>query len=146
MKGIVGFGFFLLFLAGIAFVTLQGRQMAQQNSQGGGLTGAQWRPISIAGESMPEDSGMSVSFEEDGSIKGHGGCNGFFGSLELKDGELVVGPLGSTRMACPEPIMQREFAFLQAIQNMEEYRASGDSLKILDGAGSLLAQLTKEPS
>ena len=36
MKAIMGFGFFLLFLAGIALVMLQGREMARQNMPAGG--------------------------------------------------------------------------------------------------------------
>ena len=100
MKAVVGFGFFLLFLAGIALVALQGRQMAQSNIAGGGagLTGKQWRPVLIGTESLPEDSGVYVEFEEDGSIKGHGGCNSFFGSLQKSDSGVSVGPLGATML------------------------------------------------
>lgn len=80
MKAIVGFGFFLLFLAGIALVTLKGRQMAEQSMSGGGagLTGVSWRPAVIGSSLIAADSGMTISFDVDGSIKGHGGCNGFF--------------------------------------------------------------------
>ena len=95
MKAIVGFAFFLLFLAGIAFVMLQGRQMAKLGGGGAELTGVSWRPV--GGAAVPDDSGMYVSFDVDGSIKGHGGCNGFFGSLQQSETGIEVGPLGSTR-------------------------------------------------
>ena len=47
MKAAMGFGFFLLFLAGIALVMLQGREMARQNLPGGGagMAGPEWRPV-----------------------------------------------------------------------------------------------------
>ena len=145
MKAVVGFGFFLLFLAGIALVMLQGRQMAQTSLGGGGagLTGVTWRPLVVGAESLPADSGMFVQFEEDGSIKGNGGCNSFFGSLQQTDEGVTVSPLGATRMACPEPVMQREAAFLSALQKTRHFGLGSARLQLLDGDRTLLAELTK---
>lgn len=142
MKAMVGFGFFLLFLAGIALVTLQGRQMVQQSALGGGvaLTGISWRPITLGNETIPEDSGIFVSFAVDGGIKGRGGCNNFFGSLEQAESGVQVGPLGTTRMACPEPIMSRETAFLEALQKTRGFQVNNDSMRLLDDEGSVLAE------
>jgi len=147
MKAMVGFGFFLLFLAGIALVTLQGRQMVQQNVPGGGaaLTGISWRPITLDNETIPEDSGIFVSFGVDGGIKGRGGCNNFFGSLEQTESGIEVGPLGATRMACPEPIMSREMAFLEALQNTRGFQVNNDSMRMLDDEGSVLAEFVAVP-
>lgn len=142
MKAIVGFAFFLLFLAGIAFVMLQGRQMAQQSMPGGGagLTGASWRPIMIGSEAIPEDSGMFVTFAVDGGINGSGGCNSFFGTLEQGESGIAVRPLGSTEMACAQPIMSRESAFLEALQKTKGFETEKDSMRLLDDEGSVLAQ------
>ena len=87
MKGILGFAFFLLFLAGITFVMMQGKEMARQNMPGGGvgMTGVTWRPTIVGTEELPADSGMFVQFAVDGSIDGNGGCNSFFGSLQKVD-------------------------------------------------------------
>jgi len=143
MKSMMGFGFFLLFLAGIALVMLQGRQMAQQKMGGGGaeMTGIAWRPTVIGADSMPADSGMFVQFEVDGSIKGHGGCNGFFGSLEETDTGIKVGPLGATRMACEEQVMNREQAFMTALQDGRAFEMGANRLQVLDADGTLLVEL-----
>ena len=142
MKAIFGFAFFLLFLAGIALVTLQGRQMAQQSilGSGAGLTGISWRPIMVGNEAIPEDSGIFVSFEVDGSIKGRGGCNNFFGSLKQTESGIEVGPLGATRMACPQPIMSRETAFLEALQKTKGFQVNNDSMRLLDDECSVFAE------
>ena len=142
MKAIVGFGFFLLFLAGIALVMLQGRQMAQQNVLGGGagLTGINWRPITLGNEAIPEDSGIFVSFAVDGGIKGRGGCNNFFGSLEQTESGIEIGPLGVTRMACSPPIMNRETAFLEALHKTRDFQANDESMRLLDDEGNVLAE------
>jgi len=145
MKATIGFGFFLLFLAGIALVTLKGRQMAEQGMTGGGagLTGINWRPVMVGNQVIPEDSGMYVSFDVDGSIKGHGGCNGFFGSLQQSDSEsgIEVGPLGATRMACEDQVMNRETGFLEAVQKTRNFETNKDGLRLLDDDGNMLAEL-----
>lgn len=147
MKATIGFGFFLLLLAGIALVALKGRQMAEQNLSGGSgaeLTGTTWRPTVIGSSLMPEDSGMYITFDVDGSINGHGGCNGFFGALQQADSGIEVGPLGATRMACGQLIMTRETKFLQAVQNMRGFQKGRDSTKLLDGDGNVLAELVEK--
>lgn len=144
MKAMVGFLFFILFLAGIALVMLQGKQMAGQNLSGGGsgLAGIRWKPVYIGAEQVPADSSLYVEFEVDGSIKGHGGCNGFFGSLESTDDGISIGPLGATRMACPEPVMSLETTFLSALQSAKNFELSGERLLMVDESGTLLVELS----
>lgn len=147
MKAILGFAFFLIFLAGIAFVMLQGKQMAQLGaaSGGAGLTDVSWRPVTVRGEPVPENSGMYIRFEVDGSLKGHGGCNGFFGSLQQSDAGIEVGPLGATRMACPEATMDREVAFMDAVQNTTGFESGRDSMSLLGEESSVLAEFVADP-
>ena len=139
MKSMFGFGVFLLLLAGIALVMLQGRSMMSVGGGGAELTGISWRPVSVGDQEIPEDSGLYVLFEVDGSIKGHGGCNGFFGSLEKADSGIAVGQLGATRMACPEEIMDRETAFMGAVQRTRDFQSGGDRMSLIDESGSVLA-------
>ncbi len=139
MKSMFGFAVFLLFLAGIALVMLQGRSMMSVGGGGAELTGISWRPVSVGDQAIPEDSGLYVLFEVDGSIKGHGGCNGFFGSLEKADSGIAVGQLGATRMACPDKIMDREMAFMDAVQRTRDFRSGGDRMSLIDEGGSVLA-------
>ncbi len=143
MKAIMGFGFFLLFLAGIALVMLQGREMARQNMPGGGagITGQEWRPTVISGREMPAEAGMFVRFAVDGSIDGNGGCNSFFGALQKTDDGIAVGELGATQMACPEDIMDRETAFMQALQSTARLEIGENSLQLLSAENELLVEL-----
>ena len=143
MKSIMGFGFFLLFLAGIALVMLQGREMSRQNMPGGGasMTAIEWRPTMVGAEEIASDSGMFVLFEVDGSITGNGGCNSFFGSLQTTQGELSVGELGSTRMACPSEIMDQEMAFMKALQDATQFEIGENILQLRGEGDDLLAEL-----
>ena len=144
MKAIIGFAFFLLFIAGIAFVTMQGEQLGQLGSSGAEITGIKWRAVSVGDQTIPADSGIYIQFEVDGSIKGHAGCNGIFGSLEQRKSGVGVGPLGATRMACPEPIMSREVAFIDAVQKTANFQSTGDNLSLLDEESGVLAEFVAD--
>ena len=145
MKAIMGFGFFLLFLAGIALVMLQGREMARQNMPGGGasMTGIEWRPTVLGATEISADSGMYVLFGVDGRIKGAAGCNNFSGSLKMQEGELSVGELGATRKMCPPDIMQNETAFIRALQDARHFEMGHNSLQLLGADKALLAELVR---
>jgi heat shock protein HslJ len=146
VKAIVGFAFFLLFLAGFAFVMMMGREAAEQNMAGGGasLTGAHWRVVSVGDEIIADDSGMFVTFDVDGSIKGHAGCNRFFGSLEKTETGLKIGPLGATRMACPEAIMNREMRFLEVLQKTHQFRTDSAGMRVLGAEDNVLAEFVAD--
>lgn len=148
MKAIVGFGFFLLFLAGIALVMLQGREMARQNLPAGGtgITGIDWRPVIIGADAVPADSGLFVQFSVDGSIKGHAGCNDFFGSLEKSGDTLAIGELGMTRKACAPAVMDTEQAFIAALQDVAGFETGTDRLQLLGEGNRLLAELVPATS
>ena len=144
MKAIIGFAFFLLFVAGIAFVTMQGKQMGQLGSSGSEITGIKWRAVSVGAEAIPANSGIYIRFEVDGSIEGHAGCNGFFGSLEQRDSGVGVGPLGATAMACPQPIMSREVSFIDAVKKMASFQSTSDSLSLLDEENDVLVEFVAD--
>ena len=139
MKAAFAFIFFMLFLAGIAFVNLKG---AQEQSAAGNATPTElsvpaWRPTHL-GEMRLEDAGeMFVQFEEGGELRGHGGCNRFSGSYKLEDGSLQVGPLRSTRMACPEPVMSFEISFMEALQTPSNASLGGNKL-VLRAPGNVV--------
>jgi len=134
-------GIILIALVFLAFMLFKLQARMSSATTGIEFTGIDWRPTSIAGESVPDDTDQLVRFEVDGSISGHGGCNRFFGSLKSVDGGIEVGPLGATRMACPELTMSRELAFLDAVQKTRSFDFRKERLRLLDEKGDELAAL-----
>lgn len=136
----MGFAFFLLFLAGFAFVMLQGRQMAGQRMTGGGagLAGVNWLAVSVHDDPVEEGVELRIRFEVDGSFNGHGGCNGFFGSLGMGESRLEVGQMGVTSVSCAGPVMEREMEYLSAVQDTASFEATPTNLKLLDEDGDVL--------
>ena len=56
-----------------------------------------------------------------------------------------VGPLGSTRKACPEDIMSAEYAFMQAVESAATYKIAGETLTLITPDGQLFdLTLTKQ--
>lgn len=72
-------------------------------------------------------------------ISGSSGCNNYGGDYAASGSDLVVQPLYSTLMLCPEPAGSIETAYLAAFRAADEWRVSGAALEFRDAAGAVLA-------
>jgi heat shock protein HslJ len=79
---------------------------------------------------------LTATFGEDGTLAGSSGCNQYSGTYALTGETLAIGPLATTKMACPEDIMTQETRFLAALAGSTGYRLSGDTLTLLLADGS----------
>ncbi len=108
------------------------------------LVGTTWRLSWIAaGEvvsSVLADTEITASLDEEGStIAGSAGCNRYTGTFTTGgDGSLVLSPLATTRMLCPDDVMAQESAFLRAMEHVATFEVDGTQLRLLDPAGSVL--------
>lgn len=73
-----------------------------------------------------EGTELTATFTEDGTVSGSAGCNQYNGSYTLDGDKLSIGPLTTTKMACPEPIMAQEQAFLAALQSAASVAVEAD--------------------
>jgi heat shock protein HslJ len=88
----------------------------------GTLAANEWQLISIDGKPLPEGAKPPVVHFELKDVRGFAGCNRFTASIkETAPGVIVVGPAAATRMSCPEPAMQVEQDFLQALEKTTSY-------------------------
>jgi len=100
------------------------------------LAGSEW---GFAGETGR--SARFVQFRMDGVVGGSSGCNRFTGTYTQKGDALTMGPLASTRMACPPEVMEREQQFLTMLGYVRSAEASQLKLVLRDGNGEVLAEL-----
>jgi len=100
------------------------RQMPRQ-----GLTGTTWRLESLAGEAVLDRVQATLVIQE-GKVSGKGSCNSFFGPVTIEGDNISLGPLGSTRMACPETVSTQEAKYLEALQAAERFTLEGSTLSI----------------
>jgi heat shock protein HslJ len=104
------------------------------------LAGTSWRAETIMGRPVIDSSASTITFEADGRVHGRGGCNRYFGSSTIDGARLALGQLGSTRMACPEALMEQETRFFQALQGAERWTIDEHGLLLIYSTG------TEEPS
>ncbi len=85
------------------------------------LVSTEWQLKDLAGSGVVEGVRPTLAFPEADKVSGNGSCNRFFGPMQIKGNEIKLGPLGSTRMACPEAAMNQETKYLAALQAAERY-------------------------
>ena len=68
-----------------------------------------------------------------GHASGSSGCNKLMGRYTVSAGTLRIGPLASTRMACPPAMMEQETTLTAALDRPSIYRITGETLSLLDG-------------
>ena len=94
-----------------------------------GLIGS-WRLVELRGEpiNFPEGAREAfISFREDGSVNGSFGCNSFFGTYELEQGDRIqFSQMGSTQMMCID--MTIEDQFKEILEMADNYNLSEDKL------------------
>jgi heat shock protein HslJ len=84
------------------------------------LTGSEWQLEDVGG--VAADHGKAtLTFPEAGKVSGNASCNHFFGSSEINGDAIKLGAMGSTRMACPEAVMNQEAKYLEALQAAERF-------------------------
>jgi heat shock protein HslJ len=94
------------------------------------LSASQWLLEDMGGTPVLRDAQATLAFPETGQVAGNGSCNRFFGPAEVKGGSLKLGPLGATRMACPEAIMNQETRYLNMLQAAGHFEAKDARLRI----------------
>ena len=110
------------------------------------LEGTEWRLTHFAeGEPAPAEPAVTLRFEE-GRVGGSGGCNRYFGTPTAGEtpGSLTFGPIGATRMACPEPAMSIETRFLSALETTTRIGLADGRLELGYARGDASATLVFE--
>lgn len=105
------------------------------------LQGTAWQPRQIGEVAVPTDSGAFVRFESKGRLFGHSGCNRLMAEFQAADGQIFVGPVAATRMACSEELMALETALAQALENARSYQRINQRLVLFGSDGAPLVEL-----
>ncbi len=106
------------------------------------LAGTNWTLTSI--EALGAESGtlpgadITLDFSADGQANGAAGCNTYNGTYTLTGETLTFGPLITTRMMCPEPIMKQEQAYLAMLANPSTVKQETDRLTLTFDGGKTI--------
>jgi len=108
------------------------------------LLDVRWELRELAGQPAPamEETPHFVLHDGRARTEGRAGCNRFSGPYSAPAvGQLRLGPLATTRSACPD--LATEATFLRALNQTQQYRISGTTLSLYsaDTLGAPLARL-----
>lgn len=120
-------------LAGAALLTAACSMTRDEARAGAALdadavVGAEWILEDMAGTGVIDTARSTLTLGADGKVTGQGACNRFGGPYELDGAALSVGPLMSTRMACPPVVMDQERRFLALLEQGGTLRLDGEGL------------------
>ena len=111
------------------------------------LAGTSWVAEDIDGRGVLGGAQSTLVFDAAQRISGRAACNQYFGTVERGEGaRLQLKPAGTTRMACPEPVMDQERRFLEALGTVASYRNDGGALSLLDATGRVRIRLVTLPA
>lgn len=75
----------------------------------------------------------TLTFPKKGQIAGNGPCNRYFGAMKAPYPAFDAGPIGSTRMGCPDS--EAETAFLMALEAATIAKVTKDTLVLSTAQG-----------
>jgi len=101
------------------------------------LEGTDWKVTELGGAPVAAAPGARqaslVLTAEGRKVAGSTGCNRMAGTYELEKDALRFKPMALTMMACLEPLMKQEQAFVEALKATSSYRIAGETLELRDG-------------
>jgi heat shock protein HslJ len=77
------------------------------------------------------------------SVGGSSGCNTFNGTYGTNGNAVRISPLATTRLACPQDVMDQELAFVGALQGVSFIDYRGNTLLLTDRHGHLVVALVR---
>jgi heat shock protein HslJ len=115
------------------------------------LAGTSWEVIGYnngkqAVTSVLAGTTLTAEFGKDGSLTGNSGCNTYNGTYTVTGDQIEIGPLATTRMACPQEIMDQETLYLAALQTAATYRVEGSGMELRTKDGALAANFRVKPA
>ena len=126
-----------------------GTALGTFSAQSQELAGTTWNLTSYndgsAAVSPLEGKEANLTFADDGTLSGTGGCNRLLGSYTAGDGEISFGTIATTQMACmsPEGLMEQEAAIVAALESAATYSIEGDTLDMRTAEDAIAVQFTR---
>ncbi len=98
-------------------------------------------------EAAPAEPAITLRYT-DGQLAGHSGCNRYFAVLRAGEspGEISIGPVAGTRMACDDPAMKLEDRFLMQLGSVSRMGFMATSLMLTYEAGDAVKVMLFEKS
>lgn len=106
------------------------------------LLNTSWKLIDISDKNMRKilttnEIRITLNFSED-RIHGDSGVNNYFSNYVMTSDNIVVGPIGFTKMAGPDNFMKLESQYLNILQNSKKIKLNNNRLTFTTDDGKTL--------
>ncbi|OCC07804.1 META domain-containing protein [Streptomyces sp. PTY087I2] len=130
-----------------------GDTMALSEEKPADLVGTEWTVTTLlSGKTattvpadLPKNRTPHLTIAEDGTVRGHAGCNSFSGKATVKGSTIVFEPPVSTRKMCPKAEMEVERAVLAALEGPTTYTIKGNTLTVTAEGGKGIGATAASP-
>ena len=102
------------------------------------LLPGEWRVERVAGAGAFDVAKTSFQFLPNGHLATTIGCNRMTGKLTIEGDRIEIGPMATTRMACPSPLDDVEMKYAAALDATRTVRVDGPRLILANLAGEIL--------
>ena len=83
----------------------------------------------VVGQTLVDGSEITLTFEADG-LSLNAGCNSMSAQFTIEEGELEVGEIAQTLMACEEPLMNQDEWLAAFLGDSPAVSLDGDTLTL----------------
>ena len=139
----------ILLMISMSMVCCMKRETAVSDADIHRIQGVRWYLTQVGGSPVsPPADGKQPHMALDPvkrQVTGFAGCNNFFGNYELDGSSLSFGPIGATRMACPDLETGLETKLFEALQSTRKWKIEDGDLLFLK-ADDVLARFSREQS
>lgn len=92
-----------------------------------------------APDSYTPVAGTTVRLEfVDDRISAEAGCNRLFGTVDTSQGRITIDSLGSTRMACPEALMEQDRWLSAFLTSTPRWSRDDGTMTLDNGSGRIV--------
>lgn len=91
------------------------------------------------------DAEAILTFGDDGTVMGSGGCNSLGGDYEVDGSQITFSPLTSTLMACEDARMAQESAVMQVLTGTAGFEIEDNTLTLKNNDMLLVLTVAADP-
>lgn len=119
------------------------KQEKQAERSPASLQGHRWICVGMDAKGADPREPLSLEFLSEGRLQGFAGVNRFGGSWSAGEGTLEIGSLVSTKMAGPQPLMDMERRYLDALSKVRGFSLQGGLLRLKDGGERIVLEFSR---
>lgn len=99
------------------------------------LAGTSWSLSLLRGDGLLLLSIVIAEFDQDGSVSGIAGCNGYTASYDTEGDQISITNVVTTSSTCRDRLMSQETSYLETLETVVSYQVLGTTLEMRDAEG-----------